>query len=136
MTLKASAASRNAMLDAIIARIPGGILRIYSGTRPADVATAVTGGNVVLAELTLGTPAAGAAVGGSVSFNAITQDSSANATGTASFFRIFQSNGTTAELDGDVFDSAGANRLQLNTVSLVAGGPVQVTSFSITAPGA
>jgi hypothetical protein len=71
-----------------------------------------------------------------VSFNAITQDSSANATGTASFFRIFQSNGTTAELDGDVFDSAGANRLQLNTVSLVAGGPVQVTSFSITAPGA
>ena len=135
MTLKASVACRNAMLDAMIARLPGGIMRLYSGTRPADVGTALSG-NTVLAELTLGTPAAGASVGGSVSFNAITQDTSANATGTASFFRIFQSNGTTAELDGNVSDSPGADRLQLNTVALVAGGPVQVTSLSVTAPGA
>lgn len=134
MALQLSVASRNALLDTISTSVgSGGILRIYSGARPANVGTAI-GAQVVLAELTLGSPLAPSASGGVLTLNAITQDSSANATGTASFFRIFQSNGTTAVIDGDV--AVSASDLNLNTVSIVSGGPVQITSFTITAPGA
>jgi hypothetical protein len=62
--------------------------------------------------------------------NAITQDSSANATGTATHFRLFQSNGTTAVMDGDV--GASGSDLNLTTTSIVATQPVSVTSFVIT----
>jgi hypothetical protein len=67
-------------------------------------------------------------------FNAIAQDSAADATGTAAFFRIFQSDGTTAVIDGDV-GTTGSD-LNLNTTSIVAGGPIQITSMTLTAPGA
>lgn len=133
MALQLSTAARNALLDTITSSVgSAGILRIYSGTRPANVAASITG--TVLAELTLGSPMAAAASGGVLTLNAITQDSSANATGTATHFRIFQSNGTTAVVDGDVGTSG--SDLNLNTTSIVSGGPVQITSFTITAPGA
>ena len=136
MALKFSAALRNSRADAISGAIGnGGILRIYDGTRPANVATAVTT-QVVLAELTGGSPFAPAASGGVLTANAITQDTSANATGVASWFRIFQSNGTTPHVDGDVTATGGGGDLTLNTVSLAAGGPVQVTSAVFTEGGA
>ena len=62
----------------------------------------------------------------------ITTDASANATGTASWFRVTTSGGT-AVYDGTV-GTANAD-LVMNTTSLVAGGPVSVTSLTITAPG-
>lgn len=134
MALKFTVASRNALLDSISTSVgSAGLLRIYTGTRPATPATALSA-NTLLAELTLGSPLAAAASGGVLTLNAITQDSAADATGTATFFRIFQSNGTTAVIDGDVATSA--SDLNLNTVSIVTGGPVQITSFTITAPGA
>lgn len=134
MALKFTVASRNALLDSITASVgSAGLLRIYTGARPATPATALSG-NTLLAELTLGSPLAPAASGGVLTLNAITQDSAADATGTATFFRIFQSNGTTAVIDGDVATSG--SDLNLNTTSIVTGGPVQITSFTITAPGA
>jgi hypothetical protein len=133
MALKFSTALRNARADAISATIGNaGVLRIYSGTRPADVGTAVTS-QVLLAELVCGSPFAAAASGGVLTVGAITQDSSANNTGTASWFRFF-TNGGTAVFDGDV-GTSGAD-LNLNTLSIVAGGPVQVTSATITEGGA
>lgn len=65
-----------------------------------------------------------------LTLNAITQDSSANATGTAAFFRIYKSDGTTVILQGSVGTSG--QDLNLNTLSIVSGGPVAVTSFTIT----
>lgn len=135
MALKFDVPTRNALLDALADRIgSGGILRIYSGTRPAAVATAPDGGNTVLAELEMGSPVAPAASGGVLTMNAISQDNAADATGTASWFRVFQSNGTTAILDGDV-GTSGTDMI-LNTTSIVIGGPVIINSFTITAPGA
>ena len=122
-----AATLRDAMLDAITTRAGNAaLLRIYSGTRPATGGTATT----LLAELTCGTPFAAAAVNGVLTLGAITQDSSANATGTASWFRIVQSDGTTFVLDGDVGTSG--SDLNLTTVSIVATQPVSVTSFVIT----
>lgn len=118
---------RNDQLDEITARAGNAaLLRIYDGSRPATGGTATT----LLAELTCGSPFAGAAASGALTANAITADSSANATGTATWFRIVQSDGSTHVLDGDVGTSG--SDLNLDSVSIVAGGTVSVTSFVIT----
>lgn len=127
MTIAYNETLRNNQLDEITTRAGNGaLLRIYDGSRPATGGTATT----LLAELTCGSPFAGAASGGVLTANAITQDSSANATGTATWFRIVQSGGSTHVMDGDVGTSG--SDLNLDSVSIVAGGEVAVTSFVIT----
>ena len=88
MTIGFLQALRNNMLDEITALIDAGagagLLRIYNGTRPATGGSATT----LLAELTLSDPCAAAASGGILTFSAITQDSSANASGTATWARV------------------------------------------------
>jgi hypothetical protein len=122
-----AATLRDAMIDAITTQAGNAaLLRIYDGSRPATGGTATT----LLAELTCGTPFAAAAVNGVLTLGAITQDSSANATGTATWFRIVQSDGTTHVMDGDVGTSG--SDLNLTTTSIVATQPVSVTSFVIT----
>lgn len=122
-----AATLRDAMLDAITTRAGNAaLLRIYDGSRPATGGTATT----LLAELTCGTPFAAAAVNGVLTLGAITQDSSANATGTATWFRIVQSDGTTFVLDGNVGTSG--SDLNLTTTSIVATQPVSISSFVIT----
>jgi len=132
MTIKLSTAARNAEMDAITAQLgSAALVRIYDGTRPANPGTAVVA-QVKLAELTAGSPFAPAASGGVLTANAITQ-ANALATGTASWFRATTSGGT-AVVDGDV--GVGSGDLQLNTTSIVSGGPVQVTACTITAGNA
>lgn len=127
MTTGYNVTLRNAQLDAITTFAGNAaLLRIYDGTRPATGGTPTT----KLAELTCGSPFAGAASSGSLTANAITQDSSADATGTATWFRIVKSDGTTHVLDGSV-GTSGAD-LNLTSTSIVATEPVSVTSLVIT----
>ena len=134
MALQYSTTLRNAMLDAITtATGSGGFLRIYDGTIPSTVASSITG--TLLAELTLGTPFAASASSGVLTLGSITSDASANATGTATHFRVFQSNGTTAVFQGTVGQTSGYD-LVLNSTSVVSGVQVSITSFLITASGA
>jgi hypothetical protein len=128
MAIAYHATLRNTKLDAITTRAGNAaLLRIYNGTRPATGGAATT----LLAELTCGSPFAAAASGGVLTANAITQDSAADATDTATWFRLVQSDGTTHVLDGDVGTSG--SDLNLSSVSIVTGGAVSVTSFVITA---
>lgn len=131
MALKYSTALRNAQLDAITTAVgTSGILRIYSGTRPANVAAAITG--TLLAECVCNASAfAAAASGGVLTANAISNDSSANNSGTASHYRLWKSDGTTAVIDGDV-STSGAD-LNLDNTSITSGQVVSITSFTITA---
>ena len=118
---------RNARADAITTFAGASCkLRIYSGARPA------TGGAIttLLAELTCNATFAPAASGGVLTLNAITQDSSADATGTATWGRIFKSDGTTIVLDCSVGTSAAD--IILNTVNIVAAAAVACTSATIT----
>ena len=128
--LKFSASLSNARLDAITTAIGGsGLLNIYDGSQPAGPGTAVST-QTLLAQLTLNATFAASASAGVLTANAITSDSSANATGTAAWFRIFKSDGTTAVVDGTV-GTSGCD-LNLNTVSIVSGASVAVTSLTIT----
>jgi hypothetical protein len=127
MALAYSTTIRNAMLDSITtAAGASALLRIYSGTRPATAGTATT----LLAELTCNATFAPGAASGVLTLNAITQDSSADSTGTASWFRIVKADGTTFVMDGNVGTSG--SDLNLTTLSIVATQPVSVTSFTIT----
>lgn len=133
MALAFAATTRNGWLDdvntLINAGAGAGLIRIYDGTRPATGGTATT----LLAELTCSDPAGAAASGGVFTFSAITQDSSANATGTATWFRIVDSNGTFV-LDGNV--STSGSDLNLTSTSITATEPVSISSATITAPNA
>lgn len=130
MTMSLRTNERNAALDVITAAVgASGILRIYSGTKPTNVGTAI-GAQVLLAELTLNATFAPAASGGVLTLNAITADSSANATGTASWARIFQSNGTTAIFDLSVGTSG--QDINFNTVAFVAGANIAISALTIT----
>ena len=66
-----------------------GLIRIYDGTRPSKGGTPTT----LLAELTFSDPSSPSAVGGVLTANAITGDSSANAYGAATWFREVGSDG-------------------------------------------
>lgn len=126
MALAYATTLRNAMLDEITAAAgASALLRIYDGSRPATGGTATT----LLAELTCNATFAPAASGGVLTLNSITQDSSANATGTATWFRLVTSGGTFV-LDGSVGTSG--SDLNLTTTSIVSGQPVSITSFTIT----
>lgn len=127
MALAYATGLRNAKLDAITTFAGASCkLRIYNGSRPATGGTATT----LLAELTCNATFAPAASGGVLTLNSITQDTSADATGTASWFRIVKSDGTTHVMDGNVGTSG--SDLNLNTTSIVAAAAVSVTSFTIT----
>jgi hypothetical protein len=131
MALGLNATLRNNMLDEVTTRAgASALLRIYDGSRPATGGAATT----LLAELTCNATFAAAAAAGVLTLNAITADASANATGTATWFRIVQSDGSTHVLDGDV-GTAGSD-MNLNSTSITSGGSVSITSFTITAPNA
>jgi hypothetical protein len=119
--------------DALARLLDNGYLRIYDSTggtgQPATVDTAI-GSQVKLAELRFSATSAPGASNGVITFSAITQDTSADATGTATWFRCFKSDGSTAVWDGSV--STASATINLNTVSIVLGAAVSVTSLTFT----
>lgn len=130
ITNAAASAAADAVVDLCDAGAGAATLRIYDGTPPATADTALSG-NTLLAQLTMSDPAFGAASNGVATASAITSDSSADATGTASFFRILDSNAVVI-IQGTV-GTATAD-LVLNTTSIVAGATVSVTSLTYTQP--
>lgn len=123
-----------AALDSLVDRVDAGAgagkVRIYSGSVPTDADTAL-GAQVLLAELIMSDPAFGAAVdsspGATATANAIANDASADATGTATFFRILDSDNNVVA-QGAV-GTSGAE-LNLNTVSINIGVIVSITSMT------
>ena len=130
MTIGVIEATRNEMLDRFTVAMDAGagaaLLNIYDGVRPATGGTATN----LLAQLTMSDPSALAASGGTLNLQAITDDSAADATGTATWFRVTDSTGAFV-FDGSVGATASGEDLELNTVSIQTGATVSVTSFSI-----
>lgn len=134
MALKITTTIRSALATSLNTEIGASCqIKIYAGSRPADPQTAISG-QTLLGTLTGNAGGFGSVSNGVLTASAITQDSAADNTGTASFFRIFKSDGTTVVMDGDIGTSG--SDLNLNTTSVVANGPIQISSFAITMPNA
>ena len=132
--VRLSAAARNAAANAIVDLIDGGssngTVKIYTGTAPTNPDTAL-GSQILLATLTFSDPAFTASDAGTVFAEAISDDTSADTSGTAAWARISDSAGT-AIIDVDV-GVAGAT-LNLNTTEIIAGATVRIVSGSFTMP--
>jgi len=126
---QASDAAANAACNAITALLNSGLLRIYDGAQAVNANTAV-GTQVLLAELTFGATAFAAAVAGVATANAISSDTSANATGTAAWFRCVESGGLIVVFDGSV--ATTGDNLNLNSVAISLGAQVDVTSLTFS----
>jgi hypothetical protein len=130
MAVRIADSVRNSRIDAIRAAIDAGagagLLRIYSGSKPAK--GGVPSGSL-LAEITLADPC-GTSSSGVLTFSSMPRtDTSANNTGTAAFFYLVDSTGAFV-CDGDI--STSGSDLNLTTTSITAGQPVEITSFTIT----
>ena len=120
---------RHVFLDSIDTSIgASGLLRIYDSTQPTNVATAL-GAQVKLAELALSATAFGAAAAGVLTANAISNDASADATGTATWGTLTTSAGVRI-VDFSV-GTSGAD-MNFNSVAFQAGATVSVSSLTIT----
>ena len=126
---RVAVARRNEGLDTFIGNCNSGKLRYYSGTRPTDADTALAG-NTLLAELTMNATSFAAASGGVLTANAITSDSSADATNTATFARLFESDGTTAIMDLSLGTSG--TEVIVNSTSIVTAAVVSASAMTIT----
>ena len=121
-----SVAVNNARLDAIettIGTTP--VLRIRTGAPPATCATADSG--TVLATLTLPSDWMAAASGGTKAKSGTWSDSSADATGTAAHFRIYDSAGTTCHIQGTVTITGGGGDMILDNTNIAVGQIVTIT---------
>lgn len=128
---KTSVASRNLALNAAFDVLNSGFLDIYDGTQPTDADTAL-GAQVKLAHLTLAGTAFSAASSGSKAAGAIGSDSSADATGTATWASLVKSGGTRGDAVMDMSVGTSGANLNLNSVAISAGAQVSVSSLTIT----
>lgn len=133
--LKISQTSGGSMISNLCGLGNSGTLIIYSGTQPTNPDTALSG-NTALATFTFASTACGSAthvssteqVSGSFSASTVT----ASATGTATFARMYESNGTTVV--GDFSVGTTGSDINLNSVSITSGGNVTLTSFALNEP--
>lgn len=134
MAFQFSVAVRNATLDPIESTI--GVtpqLRLYTGTVPATTATAASGS--LLATLNLPSDWLAAASGGTKVL-AGTWTGTASGTGTAGYFRVLDSTGTTVGIQGTVTATGGGGDMTLDNTSISTGQTINVTTFTLTAGGA
>lgn len=127
-------ASRGVIAAALIADIDDHASpwygEVYAGTIPATTAEAI-GAQTKLGTVTGSSDPSATQSSGLITFNPIVEDGAADATGTASFMRIFKGSATVwADLDlGNLASSATG---KMNTTSIVAGGPIRINAFTIS----
>jgi hypothetical protein len=125
--LKYSNGTRNAQQNGLITYAgSGSLINIYSGSQPANANTAISG-QTLLVTLTV-SGSFGTDSNGTITLSTVT-NGTAVATGTASFFRITQSNGSTVVMDGSVATSDAD--LVLNNTSIATGQVVSISAGTI-----
>ena len=134
MTLQYSTAARNARGDALTTQIgSNGLLRWYSGTLPANPAAGI-GGATLLAELPASATFAPACSNGVLTANAFT-GANAVGSGTATFFRVYKSDGVTCVIQGTITQTGGGGDMTLDNTNIVSGQACTENSFVITGNG-
>lgn len=104
------------------------LLEFYTGSMPANCATAASG--TQLASFALPTDWMAAASSNSKAKSG-TWSGTASAAGTAGYFRIYDSAGTTCHLQGTVTATGGGGDMTLDNTSIASGQTITVTSFTL-----
>lgn len=125
--LKYSNGTRNAQQQGLITYAgSNAIIRIYAGTQPTNANTAITT-QTLLAALTI-TGSFGTDSNGTLTISSVAS-TTAVASGTASFFRIVKSDGTTVVMDGSIGTSDAD--MVVNSTTVNSGENVQISSGTI-----
>ena len=125
--LKYSNGTRNAQQQGLITYAgSNAIIRIYDGSQPANANTAIST-QTLLAALTV-TGSFGTDSNGTLTISSVAS-TTAVASGTASFFRIVKSDGTTVVMDGSIGTSDAD--MVVNTTTITSGENVQISSGTI-----
>ena len=125
--LNYSNGTRNAQQQGLITFAgSGSIIRIYQGTQPANANTAISSQTLLVSLTIVGS--FGTDANGTITIGAVTS-AQAVATGTAEFFRIVKSDGTTVVMDGSV-GTSDADMI-LNTTAIANTQTVTISSGTI-----
>lgn len=134
LAFRITAAVASAMANAFTTANDAGtaaVIQIYTASQPATPETAVSS-QTLLGTLTMSGTSFPAASSGVLTANAITDDSSADATGTAAWFRMSTQSGGTAICDGSV--GTATCDMIVNTTAFTSGSTISCTSCVITMP--
>lgn len=131
-TVQLSVACRNRRLDAIeVECSTSAVVRLRTGSLPSSCGAANSG--TVVSTITLQSDWAAAASAGSKSFsNTPITDTSAQLTGTLGHFRLYQTDGTTCVMQGDITVTGGGGAMTVDNTSVNQGQQIQITSWTIT----
>lgn len=129
MTVRLSVPLRNTFLDTLVTQLTGGVVKLYSGAQPANVAAAPSG--LLLATVPLGSPV-GVVTGGVLTFTTPVS-ATAVATGTAGWAR-FLTSADGSRMDVSVSLAAGAGDVKVDNTAVLTGATVTITALSVTAP--
>lgn len=131
MAVQLDTTTRNAGLDAYETSIgTSPVLKIRTGAQPANCAAADSG--TVLSSLSLPADWMAAASGGTKALSGTWGDLSADASGEAAHWRLYDS-GAVCRMQGSVTATGGGGDLEVSDTAFTAGGAVSVTGFTWTA---
>lgn len=129
MAIQVSATVQNAMLDAIETSIgTTAVMKIFTGAIPANTGTANSGTELFTETLPSDWLAAAASNSKAKSG---TWQAAAIATGTAGYYRIYASDGTTCHWQGTVTATGGGGDMELVNTSIATGQTITVSTFTI-----
>lgn len=131
MAIQLSTTVRNARLDSIETTVgTSAVLRIRSGSPPANCGAADTG--TVLASITCPSDWMAAASGGQKAKSGTWEDLSADNTGTAGHFRLYDSTATTCHMQGTITATGGGGDMEVSSTGFTAGQSFTITTFTLT----
>jgi|SRR5690554_152649 len=128
---------RSTMAQELIAAMAAGstnpnpLMEVYEGSEPASMGQTIS--DTLLGTLTL-TDTVATEWDGIINFLSITQDSAADASGTAGWCRILNRDGE--EVVYFSISDDGSGDIDFNTTSIVAGAPIAISSLQVIVGGA
>lgn len=135
MALQFSTAYRNALLDQLATTAGSSeVIKIFTGAVPANCAAADSG--TLLVEFDLAATSWSTAASGAKTLADLTLAATAGGTGSAGYFRLYNTGATTAHMQGTVTATGGGGDMTVDNVSIANGQTVNITGFTLTAPGA
>ncbi len=127
-TANLSDTAANAEAAALAPLFNSGLMRVYTGVQPLTANTALSG-NTLLVTFTFAATAFPAPVAGILTANAIAAATSV-ASGTATFARIYKSDGTT--VIADITAGVANAGLNLNATAIIDGTLIPINSFTFS----